>query len=106
MTKIVLKPRSLGMSRLVATMQEITGAEIFAGFMEDGRSWAVAHAAELEELVGLRIEDLKARGVRRPLEDREVRKEFFRLRARHPEAVFGTYAYLWLIERRLRGELP
>lgn len=84
---------------------QITGAEVFAGFMEDGRAWAIEHAAELEEMVAQRLEDLKERGVRRPLEDQEVRKEFFRLRAKYPDAVFGTYAYLWLIERQMRGAL-
>lgn len=80
-----------------------SGAQVFAGFMEEGRAWAVEHAPELEALVDARIQDLQQRGVSRPLEDQEVRKEFFRLRAQHPESVFGPYAYIWLIERKMNG---
>ena len=84
-------------------LQQVTGAEIFAGSTEAGRAWAVAHREEIEQMVDERLMDLKARKVRNIYADQEVRKEFNRLRARYPEEVFGPYAYVWLLERRLNG---
>ena len=87
-------------------LESISGAEIFAGFTEDGRAWAIAHREEIEQLVGAMVADLRQRKVRSIYGDQEVRKEFYRLRARYPEEVFGIYAYVWLLERRMREALP